>query len=344
MPPKTNYFKCVLCSRETKPKERATVNKDIRKFLRKKFLTEANEGDIICNKCRHIYRKEKSTKVFPIVKTVQQNKPQSSNTKSPPSISFKIKSTSKSHAYCCLCKRPGPKLIVISSEARTQAFIEHNILIPSENRCCPNHIINGVLQTEVMKNMQTVDEVFVNRTSIIEILQNLRSVALHNEKSRIDFDSETALTSEDYRNLTGISKDDFNILYTYIKDHVRNTPARSIRTSLGIFLFKLKAGIANKVMATIFNISCSSLRRAISSIRNALMQSFVPENVGFQHISRDDVIKYHTTPLAKTLFGDISESQAILVLDGTYIYIYILTKVGISNFKEGPIAYIKADL
>lgn len=50
------------------------------------------------------------------------------------------------------------------------------------------------------------------------------------------------------------------------------------------------------------------------------MTCFVPYNLGFEHITREDVINEHTRHLAQTLFGDIDKSQAILVLDGTYIY------------------------
>lgn len=51
------------------------------------------------------------------------------------------------------------------------------------------------------------------------------------------------------------------------------------------------------------------------------MSSFVPQNLGFSHISREEVINQHTRPLARELFSDITENPAILVLDGTYIYV-----------------------
>ena len=54
---KQNYFKCILCSKETKPKERRKLNKALRRFLRRKFLTESTSDDVICNKCRVKYYK-----------------------------------------------------------------------------------------------------------------------------------------------------------------------------------------------------------------------------------------------------------------------------------------------
>ena len=79
--------------------------------------------------------------------------------------------------------------------------------------------------------------------------------------------------------------------------------------------------MSNKLLSTIFNISKSSVRRAISAVRHSLMKNFVPDNLGFDHITRQDVISNHTRPLANSLFGSEFGKPAILVLDGTYIFI-----------------------
>jgi hypothetical protein len=52
------------------------------------------------------------------------------------------------------------------------------------------------------------------------------------------------------------------------------------------------------------------------------MRSFVPLYLGFESITREQIIKDPTRPLAKTLLGG-DDDGLILVLDGTYIYIYI---------------------
>ena len=64
------------------------------------------------------------------------------------------------------------------------------------------------------------------------------------------------------------------------------------------------------------------VRRAIVSIRTAMMSDFVPNNLGFKHITREGVTQNHTRQLAKDfLTNDITSDPAILVLDGTYVYI-----------------------
>ena len=216
---------------------------------------------------------------------------------SPPSVSLQIPCTSKSLSFCFVCKKPGPKLIVVSSQARFSIFLQDEIILPAGSRCCPGHMYQDNFTSEAVSQVKsTYDHSIINRTSILDLLRKLRYVTLRNEQSRIDFDSDTALSSSDYVNLTGISKENFDELHTYIKEHIRNTPARSTKTSLRIFLFKMKAGISNKVISTIFNISRSSLTRAISSVRQALMQTFVSQNLGlWAYSSRRCYKKSHQT-------------------------------------------------
>jgi hypothetical protein len=69
----------------------------------------------------------------------------------------------------------------------------------------------------------------------------------------------------------------------------------------------------------------------VISAKNALMADFVPHNLGFSHISREDVIQHHTRPLAKELLCSMIDNPAILVLDGTYVY---LQKSGNFSFSR----------
>jgi hypothetical protein len=94
---------------------------------------------------------------------------------------------------------------------------------------------------------------------------------------------------------------------------------------------KMKCALSNKLLSTLFNISISSVRRAVHAVRQAFMRSFVPLYLGFESITREQIIKDHTRPLAKTLLGG-DDDGLILVLDGTYIYIF--QKATISPFKE----------
>ncbi|XP_034316546.2 uncharacterized protein [Magallana gigas] len=129
------------------------------------------------------------------------------------------------------------------------------------------------------------------------------------------------MSNSDYMALTSISKENFEDLHSFISSDIRNTQNRGTRMSLGIFPLKLRSGMSNQLLATIFGISKSSLCRAVKSVRTALMKSFVPHHLGLQHTTREEIIENHTKPLAQELFGDFTNKKAIAVLDGTYIYI-----------------------
>ena len=51
------------------------------------------------------------------------------------------------------------------------------------------------------------------------------------------------------------------------------------------------------------------------------MKDFVPLNLGFGHISRQDIMQHHTTILAREIFAQGSFDTVLALMDGTYIYI-----------------------
>lgn len=60
--------------------------------------------------------------------------------------------------------------------------------------------------------------------------------------------------------------------------------------------------------------------------KKALSSHFVQNFVGLNAISRDDVINKHTSDVAVSIFSNFLSDSAILILDGTYIYIQKSTK------------------
>ncbi|XP_052090260.1 uncharacterized protein LOC127726916 [Mytilus californianus] len=331
-------FKCILCEKRTKPGKRRPLcgeaNKNLRNFLSKSFLVLPNDDDVICDTCRRKYYREEQAQVnTPTVLTTDTNTndpdfmppsaPKRAKLSSPLSISLPISSTIKGHAQCCLCKKRGPKLMVVPQEARFNTFLEKNIIIPAGSRCCPRHLCTEGFTKEANEDITSVYTVSdFNRSGLLELIDTIREHALKNKNARIDFDKSSSLNDTDFRNLTGLTITDFEDLCSHIPNSaIRDTRVRSMRTCIGIFLTKLRSGMSNKILATLFNISKDSIRKAISSARDAVKQHFAPKYLGFDHVSRESVIQNHTRPLAQTLFGDITNTTAILVIDGTYIYI-----------------------
>ena len=144
-------------------------------------------------------------------------------------------------------------------------FLRHNILVTLESRCCPSHFNNNLdnFDPAVMQELKTVDHVYMNRTTILE-LSKVRQVALNSSSKRMTFDSLENYTDGDLINMTGLNKEQLLGLYKYVQPHIRNTPARSSLTTLGIFLFKMKSGLSNKFLSMLFGMSY--LRQRLSKL------------------------------------------------------------------------------
>lgn len=75
-------------------------------------------------------------------------------------------------------------LVVISSECRTAVFVQHNVLIPSGNRCCPAHVKDGLLTNATIEQLPTTNHAFVNITAILNLIQHIRVLYQRNEKKK----------------------------------------------------------------------------------------------------------------------------------------------------------------
>ncbi|CAF0941463.1 unnamed protein product [Didymodactylos carnosus] len=142
---------------------------------------------------------------------------------------------------------------------------------------------------------------------------------------RINFDQPSSLTNIDYYNLTGLIKQQFNKLVLSISNSslIHESINYSIRTAIDILLCKLRLGLSNHVLSSLFQLNDRKVvSHAIASATKALMANFVPNNVGFNHIDRDNIIKNHTTTIARELIGG-GKDVAILLADGTYLYIQV---------------------
>ena len=252
---------------------------------------------------------------------VPQPKKSKGNESSPKNIALPIFSTGKSHSSCCVCKKRGAKLVVIPAEVRYRLFIEKECLLLAGSRCCSCHFVDNYFTQATLNDIKimTKSPTDFNRTDLMNLINYVRTIALKNEQSRIDFDGDN-LTDADYLSLTGITKANFDDICSHVTT-IRNNKNRSSRTCIALLLVKLRSGMSNKLLSTLFNIGKSSVRRALTSARKELSLNFTPRYIGFNHITREEIINHHTRPLAQELFGNIVDQPAILILDGTYVYI-----------------------
>ena len=150
----------------------------------------------------------------------------------------------------------------------------------------------------------------------------VKSQTIHRWQDRpavIDFENSETDGSE-YETYTGLSKAQFDEMLPYVQPEMRNSPLRSVRNALGMFLCKLRMGISQERIARLFGIEEQQrVSDAISAVIAALVKNFVPLHLGYDHLSRED-LKTHQNDLTSALCN-LHDDEVAVIIDGTYIEI-----------------------
>ncbi|CAF1497265.1 unnamed protein product [Rotaria magnacalcarata] len=346
--PRYECLKCVACDGYVDLNRKQLVGVGLWKlFLSARSLKQVNSDDTGCTDCRMKYLnwlkkvggdfdhyaehsgssvhntgyidKQMDTDVGIIEQRVEINAQTEikSNTEI---IMIPIERCTKSHRECIVCGLRDGSLKVLSKDQRTLVFVKRGILVPAGSRCCSNHLYNQHLDFDSISQIRAdqMERFICDANRLQEILNDFRLI-LVNQKS-FDFDNPYSLNDQDYYNVTGLHRDQFDQVVKSIKS-MHNSHNRSIRVAVAIFCAKMRLGVSNDVLATMFHM-CN--KRVISKIihqtTNALIKDFAPAYIGFAHISRESVLKSHQTELASALFTDDNQ-QVVVVMDGTYLFI-----------------------
>lgn len=140
---------------------------------------------------------------------------------------------------------------------------------------------------------------------------------LKQPRSRIrDFENLNEQHDEELHYWTGRTRDEFERLFN--QTPLLAQRCHNPRTALGILLAKLRSGESNERLATFFNMSRTSLERRMKIARECLDNDFVPCHLGFDHISRQQIIERNLA-VPTSLFAN--NQEAIVICDGTYMYV-----------------------
>ncbi|CAF3420891.1 unnamed protein product, partial [Rotaria sp. Silwood2] len=245
-------------------------------------------------------------------------------------ISIPIRISTSSHKFCVICRSDldGKHATVISESIRLTLLVQHTIYLKPGVRCCKDHLNGNGLKPQglniIKKKYPPITSIMINDlmdiiNELILQVKNSKSDILIQKKVSISFDDPFQYSDDDYFTLIGIYKSDFDALCEQVK--MRDTDNRSVSMAIGCLLTKLRIGLSNDVLSTLFSFDDKrTIGHIVESARKALIENFVPSYLGFHHISRETVIKCHTRPLAKQLLTGGNDA-AILVLDSTYLYV-----------------------
>lgn len=195
------------------------------------------------------------------------------------------------------------------------------MLVPAGVRCCRSHLEDDALKHGVKLDTDHLHQATVPPEELVKVLMDMRNVIGKDINKKLDFDSPL-MSNNDYVTFTGITRSQFDEVFSVLD--LRSSPLRTARQALGILLTKLRTGLSHRLLASLFNIKTKQkIGRIVSAARESLMKCFVPNHLGFGHLTRQEIIDEHTTDLAKALFisPDDPEDCILIVLDGTYLEI-----------------------
>ncbi|CAF2529584.1 unnamed protein product [Rotaria sp. Silwood2] len=255
-------------------------------------------------------------------------------------VSIAVKRCTKSHRSCIVCGLRDQPAKVLSKQQRMLIFIKRGILIPNGCHCCHDHFYNRQISFDALDRIRAdqVDQLVCNADRLQEILNDFR-LMLESQKT-FDSDDPYSLNDKDYYNITSLRKgrlninkissylilshafiDQFENVFTRVES-MRNSKLRSIRVAIAIFCAKMRLGLSNHVLATMFHIhSKRAVSRIVHQVNDTLLKDFVPAHLGFKHISRQSVLENHQAAIANALLTDNNQQVVVVVMNGTYLYL-----------------------
>lgn len=196
-----------------------------------------------------------------------------------------------------------------------QAFIKNRIFIPKNNRCCAKHLIKKRLYDEELNKLKVYSNVSeIDKPELVFYLDNLSTRI---DQSIHDKVGDFALSNEKLEVFTGLTWENILQLKEMLIS-MRSSEARNVTQALVTFLFKLRTGNSNIMLASILGLE---YEQQVSNYCKSVIRSFekdvLPNRFGCTAYSRDVLINNHTSVYVKNLHN--IEGQLCIICDGTYV-------------------------
>jgi hypothetical protein len=158
----------------------------------------------------------------------------------------------------------------------------------------------------------TRNGIFMDPADICSWIMDLTSAPQN--KPRLDFSNPEDLSAEDYQTLLPCSKAAFNNMYTLIRPRMRASSNRQVQNALAMVLMILRLNLTQRFIGFLFRVDQQVVSLAVSTVADLLTELYVPEHLGYGHISRDQAIAQHSLGLFNELFGKYE--SLFLIVDG----------------------------
>ena len=223
--------------------------------------------------------------------------------------------------HCCICKSKEGR-VCVPNHAIAQAWTYNGVLIPKLNCCCRSHLnAKREFNAEALEIVKTIDNpIDVSGPSVFDLLQNVTN-QFNSKLGRMDFTEAGSLQDVDFERLLGMNIEQFSDLFTYVKNKLNTSCNRKPKNALAMFLMKLKLDLSQEFLGFFFEIhSQPRVSDTLKAVASALMESFVPQFLGVNHLIRNEYSLNHKSQFVHRRF-EIEGNNIAAIIDGTYVYI-----------------------
>lgn len=218
------------------------------------------------------------------------------------------------HRYCFVCGST-KHILSVPAETRKQVFLMRRLYVPKGNRCCPSHLIKkrlfhqDVLNLNIFSNSSLVDST--------ELRNYFEYLSVSSDSSIKDKVGDFTLSEERLKVFTGLTWENI-IQLREMMGSLRNSEQRDVIQAIVVFLFKLRTGNSNSLIAAILGLEREQqVSDFCKSVINSFEKDVLPFHFGLAAVSREHLVQHETSLITKKLFN--ISTQLALIFDGTYI-------------------------
>ena len=140
---KLKSYSCVTLHKRMKKDAfrilKGSQNRRFRNFLVRTFVTDTDDKDAVCNKCRQLYYGSNQTGKQVTDRSYETERVSVVSFQDP-SIVLLIPSEGYKHDACVICTKKPRKLVKVNEQSRQEYFISTDVFLTNDARCCPCHI------------------------------------------------------------------------------------------------------------------------------------------------------------------------------------------------------------
>ncbi|CAF1356856.1 unnamed protein product [Didymodactylos carnosus] len=204
--------------------------------------------------------------------------------------------------FCCFCQvHLSNSSVVIPSVARLDLFVEHDAYVHPQQKGCFHHLKGTRLDPDIITDTSQYEPAILTSEEAADLLFQLKN-EIKSKRNRSLLDNPL-MDNEDLKTWTGWEKSNLLAMQRTVLDSkaMRDSQHRTISDALIMFWVKLKTNLAYGQTGTLFNYDLSAEDRgkrvaeSCDAIMDVLRKYFVPNYLGFSHLTERQAFAHDTT-------------------------------------------------